>query len=96
MTDENKILWECPTCSSQFGKHEIAGLINRLEIWLKNRPSPSMDCDSDLVERNIWLLSELKSLHKTYVRKPSRMMESQNAIGMTQGENNAANQGKTS
>jgi len=80
MTDENKCLWECPTCYSPFGKHGIAGLINKLEIYLQGKPSTLMGCSIDDMKKAQHVLTELKTLHNKYVRKPNRMMEAQNAI----------------
>lgn len=80
MDDECKE-WECPTCETTFDKDAVKVFIKKLETWLDGRPSASMEpCDN---KRNqvIRILHELKSHYVQHIRKPSRVMEAQNAIG---------------
>lgn len=83
---ENKkeIKWECPICSTCFDKNGIAGLINKFEIMLeKATPTPITDYPG--MEYKYFelrsMIHDLKSIHKQYIRKPTNMMASQNAIG---------------
>lgn len=82
ISTEYKPVWQCPTCRTNFDKHGIGALINSLELWINNRGvSPTLDPLWDKVVEASRLLDQLKSLHKTYIRKPTNMMAAQNAIG---------------
>ena len=80
MSDIKECSWQCPTCLTEFAKNGIGAVIYRIEESLKHRSSASLDCNSEKVLEMQKLLRELKSLHIKYIRKPSNMMQSQNAV----------------
>lgn len=88
VSTEYKPVWQCPTCRTNFDKHGIGALINSLELWINNRGvSPTLDPFWDKVVELNRLVGELKSIHRAYVRKPTNMMQAQNAIGASENDN---------
>lgn len=90
MNKEKEPSWECPICSTCFDKTGIAGLINKFEIMLEQK-KPTLITDYPGIDYKFFelrsMIHDLKSIHKQYIRKPTRMMESQDAIGELELQN---------
>lgn len=85
MTEQNKILWQCPTCNSDFDKNGIAGLINKIKLMIQGLSANDIYNDKNKFKFQL-LLDELKFLHTSFNRKPTNMMAAQNAVAELENE----------